>query len=85
MTDGVEGLEPKIKEYPGFGEITLGTSSYDRILFTAMCMSDNPQINQYFLDLQLNLMDNTTKTKIFPREGMSLPGDATYTENTNES
>lgn len=84
MTDQ---LEPTIKEYPGFGELTIGTSDANKIIVTALCMLDNPQVNQFFLDNKLRMSDRITKTRIFPREGMSLP-EGVYTEpteNTNES
>lgn len=84
VSEAVGTQRPKIKNYPGFGEITLGTSSHERIIFTALCMLNNPQVNQYLLDHQLKLIDNLTKTRIFPREDMTLP-DGIYMENTDES
>ena len=76
--------EPKIKEYPGFGELIIGSSDTNKVLLTAICMLDNPRVNQYFLDNKLKMVDRITKTKIFPREGMSVP-EGSYMENSNES
>ena len=87
MTDEVTTLEPTIKEYPDFGELTIGISDPTMISFTALCMLNDPQINQFLLDNKLRMSDRVTKTKIFPREGMALP-EGIYTEpteNTNES
>jgi len=77
-------LEPTIKEYSGFGELTIGTSDANKVIVTALCMLNDPLINQFFLDNKLKMVDRITKTRIFPREGMFLP-DGVYTENTNES
>lgn len=65
-------VEPKIKEYPNFGELTIGSSDVTKVIVTALCMLDHPLVNQYFLDNKLKLTDRITKTKIFPREGMRL-------------
>jgi len=79
-----DALEPTIKEYPGFGELTIGTSDANKVIVTALCMLDDPRINQFFLDNKLKMTDRITKTAIFPREGMSLPVGV-YMENINES
>jgi len=70
---GAEVLTPVIKEYPGIGELVTGSNDPNKVLFTALCMLNDPTINQYLLDCRLRLADRITKTVIFPREGMSLP------------
>ena len=87
MDEQNDKLEPAVKNYPGFGELTIGTSDANKVIVTALCMLNDPKVNQYLLDNKLKMVDRITKTKIFPREGMSLP-EETYveaTENTNES
>lgn len=73
-----EDFIPVIKEYPGFGELTTGSSDPNRILFTALSMLNNPLINQFLLDCKLKLKDRMTGTAIFPREGMDLLDGAVY-------
>ena len=68
-----------VKKYEGIGELVVGGSELPRIIVTAICMLNNPTVNQYFLDGQLNLKDRITKTRIFPRDGMALPNGQTYT------
>lgn len=92
-TNSDDKFEPVIKEYEGFGELVIGTSDKTKVIVTALCMLDHPQVNQYFLDNKLKMVDRITKTRIFPREGMSLPGGEVFhlpevetsTENENDS
>ena len=67
-----------VKTYEGIGELVVGGSDLTRVIVTALCMVNNPTVNQYFLDGQLNLKDRITKTRIFPRDGMALPNGQTY-------
>lgn len=69
---------PVVKSYPGFGELVTGGSDPTRVMLTALCMLNDPQVNQYLLDCRLRLSDRFTKTAIFPREGMSLPDGNAY-------
>jgi hypothetical protein len=71
---------PVIQHYEGFGELVTGGSDVLKVLTTALCMLDDPRVNQYLLDCKLKLSDRITKTKIFPRKGMSLPDGMTYEE-----
>lgn len=77
MSDKQDSI-PVIKHYEGFGELVTGSNDALKVLATAICMFDNPLVNQYLLDNQLKLQDRITKTQIFPREGMSLPQAQTY-------
>ncbi len=70
----------KIEYFDGIGELTIGIGSTLHILVTALCMFDDPKINHFLLAQKLKLSDRITKTKIFPREGMALPGGETYPE-----
>jgi hypothetical protein len=72
---------PTIKSYEGFGELVVGRSTDTKILIIALCMLDNPLVNQYLLDNKLRLSDRITKVVVFPREGMSLPDGIFYKEN----
>ncbi len=76
-----EDTMPVVKDYEGFGELVTGGSNPTNIIVTALCLLDNPQVNQYLLDSKLNLQDRITKTRIFPREGMALV-DGEYHEPT---
>lgn len=69
---------PVVKSYPGIGELVTGGSDTTRVILTALCMLNDPQVNQYLLDCKLRLSDRLTKTVIFPREGMSLPDGNVY-------
>lgn len=73
-----EDTTPTIKNYPGFGDLVVGRSGDLKVLVTALCMFNDPQVNQYLLDNKLRLEDRITKTKIFPREGMALPNGEVY-------
>lgn len=68
----------KIENFEGIGEITIGVGSNWHIIAVALCLLNNPQINKYLLAQKLKLTDRITKTKIFPREGMALPGGEVY-------
>ena len=72
----------KIENFEGIGEITIGVGSNWHIIAVALCLLDHPQVNKFLLAQQLKLEDRITKTKIFPREGMALPGGEIYTEPT---
>lgn len=69
---------PVVQAYPGIGEIVTGGSDATRVILTAICMLNDPQVNQYLLDCKLRLTDRITKTIIFPREGMALPNGYVY-------
>jgi hypothetical protein len=71
---------PVVLEFEGFGEIVAGHGNATHATVVAMCLLDNPNVNKFFLASNLKLTDRITKTKIFPREGMSLPNGETYTE-----
>ncbi len=75
---------PTIKEFEGFGEITVGGSvaggDTNRVLFTALAVLNNPAVNSYLLANKLTLTDRVTKTRIFPREGMALIVGDVYNE-----
>ena len=75
-----EDLVPVIKHYEGFGELLTGGSDATKLIVTAICMLDDPRVNQFFLDCKLKMSDRITKTKIFPRNGMSLPDGMIYEE-----
>jgi hypothetical protein len=85
MIDGKkkdEDIIPTIQEFEGFGELTVGGTASGgdstRLVFTALAMLNDPLINSYFLAQKLKLSDRMTKTRIFPREGMSLPNGETH-------
>jgi hypothetical protein len=69
-----------IEEFEGFGEITVGGASSNwYLIVVALCLQDSPQVNKFLLANQLKIVDRMTKTKIFPRDGMALPGGEVYT------
>lgn len=72
-----EDVIPTVQEFEGFGELTVGGSvaagDVNRIVFTSLAMLNDPVINAYLLANKVRLQDRITKTRIFPREGMSLP------------
>ena len=74
----------RIESFDGVGEVIVGVGSNWHKLIFAFVLLDNPNVNQYFLAEQLKLSDRITKTKIFPREGMALPGGEVYAEPTTE-
>jgi hypothetical protein len=74
---------PNIKHYAGFGDLVVGRSTDNKVIITALCMLNDPTVNQYLLDNGLKLADRITKTVVFPREGMALPEGQTYKETTN--
>ena len=67
-----------IETFDGFGELTIGVGSNWGIIITAICMLDNPTVNKFLLAQKLKLSDRITKSKIFPREGMTLPNGEVY-------
>lgn len=69
---------PVVKTYEGIGELVVGGSNKDRVVFTALALLNNPLVNQYLLDNKLKLQDRFTKTMIFPRDGMSLPNGEVF-------
>lgn len=69
---------PQVKNYPGIGELVVTGGDPIRVMLTALCMLNNPQVNGFFLDNKLKMSDRLTKTQIFPREGMALPDGQTY-------
>lgn len=77
-----EAQGPTTKNYPGFGELVVGGGDPLRVMLTAMCMLDNPQVNQFLLDHKLKMSDKLTKTQIFPREGMALPDGKNFSQNS---
>jgi hypothetical protein len=79
-----EGI-PVVKSYPSFGELVTGGSDVTRVMLTALCMLNDPQVNEYLLDCKLRLSDRLTKTAIFPREGMSLPAGNVYVSAENNT
>lgn len=79
---------PKVQEFEGFGELTVGGSvasgDITRVLFTVIAMLDDPMVNSFLLANKLKMSDRITKTTIFPREGMSLPNGEVYSEQESE-
>jgi len=78
---------PIVKNYEGIGELVVGGGDATRTIVVALCLLDHPVVNQYLLDNKLKIQDRLTKTRIFPREGMSLPNGETFvppTVNVNE-
>lgn len=82
-----EDLIPQVQEFEGFGELTVGGSvaagDVNRVLFTSLAMLNHPTVNAFLLANRVKMSDRMTKTVIFPREGMSLPGGETYSEQEN--
>ena len=74
----VEDSIAKIQHYPGIGELTVGGGR--EVLWVALCMLNDPLVNQYLLDSLLRLEDRMTKTRVFPRVGMALPNGQFYEE-----
>jgi hypothetical protein len=75
----------RIEEFEGFGELTVGGSGDNwRIVMISLVLLDNPRLNQFLLANKLKLSDRITKTKIFPRDGMSLPGGEVYQSPSEE-
>jgi hypothetical protein len=70
---------PIIKNYEGLGDLVVGRTADTRVVIIALCMLNNPLVNQYLLDNKLKLSDRITKTAVFPREGMALPNGEVYT------
>jgi hypothetical protein len=75
---GLEDTLPTIKTYEGFGDLVSGRGKEGYVMFVAICMLDHPLVNQYLLDNNVKFSDRITKTQIFPREGMALPGGVVY-------
>lgn len=79
---------PQIKEFEGIGELTvggnIGLGDTTRILFTALCLINDPHVNEFFLANKVNISDRITKTQIFPREGMLLEQNKTYTSSSGQ-
>lgn len=79
---------PKVQEFEGFGELTVGGSvasgDITRVLFTVIAMLNDPTVNSFLLANKLKMTDRVTKTKIFPREGMALPNGEVYSEQESE-
>jgi hypothetical protein len=77
-----EDIIPTVEEFDGFGELTVGGSvaagDTNRLVFTALAMLDDPAVNQYLLANKVKMQDRITKTRIFPRDGMSLPGGEVF-------
>jgi hypothetical protein len=73
-----EDTTPVIRMYEGIGELIVGGSDANKVIFTTLCLLNNPQVNQFLLDNRLRLKDRITKTIIFPRDGMALPNGQTY-------
>lgn len=69
---------PVVRNYEGVGELVVGSSDATRVLVTAICLLNHPAVNQFLLDNKLKLQDRLTKTKIFPRDGMSLPNGEVF-------
>ena len=84
VSDEVRPTDPletvKIEHFEGVGDLTIGVGSNWHIIITALCLTNHPQANKFLLAQQLNLSDRITKTKIFPRDGMALPGGEVYHE-----
>lgn len=74
---------PSVQEFEGFGELTVGGSvaggDVNRLVFTALAMLNHPLINSFLLANKVKMSDRITKTRIFPRPGMSLL-DGVYEE-----
>lgn len=70
----------KIVNFEGIGDLTIGVGSNWHIIATALCLLNHPEINKFFLAQKLRLNDRITKTKVFPRNGMALPGGEVYEE-----
>ncbi len=79
----VQAPPPVIVDLEGIGEVVGGQHGNATLtLVVAMCALNNPQVNKYFLASNLKVSDRLTGTKVFPREGMSLPVGETYVEET---
>jgi hypothetical protein len=78
-----EEVIPVVKSYPGIGELVTGGSDSTRVILTALCMLNDPKVNEYLLDCKLRLSDRLTKTAIFPREGMALPNGDVFVSAEN--
>ncbi len=77
----------KVVTVAPIGELTVGAGSADsRFYLTALCILDNPDVNNFFLLNKLKFKDRLTGTQIFPRDGMALPNGESYKtpEPTNE-
>lgn len=83
-----EDTIPKVQEFEGFGELTIGGSvaagDVTRVLFTALAMLNDPTVNSFLLANKLKMSDRVTKTRIFPRTGMALPNGEFYSEQESE-
>lgn len=72
-------LPLKMENIAPIGELMVGGSSADyKLYLTALCILDNPNVNNFFLHNKLKFKDRLTGTVIFPREGMVLPNGQTY-------
>ena len=70
----------KIEHFENIGDITIGVGTNWHIIATALCVLNDPNVNKFLLANKLKITDRITKTKIFPREGMSLPNGQVYSE-----
>ena len=73
---------PTVQVFEGIGELTVGGSVAAgdslRLIFTAFAILDNPNVNSYLLANRVKIQDRMTKTRVFPRNGMSLPAGEVY-------
>lgn len=80
---------PSVQMFEGIGELTVGgtvaAGDATRVLFTALAVQNDPNVNAYLLANRLKLSDRLTKTKIFPRDGMALPGGEVYSAPQEET
>lgn len=67
------------------GELTVGgTDRIERVLIAALANMNDPYVNEVLLAYKVRFSDRFTKTRIFPREGMSLPNGEVYSEPPKE-
>ena len=76
----IDDKVPAVLNFEGIGEIMVSHGNATTALAVAMCLLNNPNVNKYFLASNLKLDDRLTGTRIFPREGMSLPEGETFNE-----
>lgn len=84
-----EDLIPRVQEFEGVGELTVGgtvaAGDVNRLLFTCLVLLNDPAVNSYMLANGLKLQDRLTKTKVFPRDGMSLPNGEVFSAPQEET
>ena len=76
----------KTQNITNIGELTVGgTSEVNRVILLALANLNDPHVNEVLLAFQVKFSDRFTKTRIFPRENMSLPNGEVYKEPVTET